>query len=277
MKKELFLLFNVIVVLLFLLHYTLFVHLTFVKNDYTYAFILLIPAILVSSYIFTVIASEVKESQDKKLEHLIKESLHEINLPISTIEANIEMLNRKLKDEKSITRINRIKKALKRLKRLYNLLSYNLKKEVLQIEKEEFDLSLLIKERVEFFQALNRNSFILELKKLKIYVDKIGLEQAIDNIIENAMKYSNRDGNIKITIKDNKLTIQDSGIGIDENEMQLVFQRYYQSDNSNSGDGIGLSIVKKYCDSEGIGLYIQSKKGVGTKVELDFTKVVRKD
>jgi len=176
MKKELFLLFNVIVVLLFLLHYTLFVHLNFVKNDYTYAFILLIPAILLSGYIFTVIATEVKESQDKKLEHLIKESLHEINLPISTIEANIDMLSRKVEDKKSATRINRIKEALKRLKRLYNLLSYNLKKEVLKIEKEEFDLSLLIKERIEFFQELNRNSFVLELKELKIYVDKIGLE-----------------------------------------------------------------------------------------------------
>lgn len=277
MKKELFLLFNVIVVLLFLLHYTLFVHLNFVKNDYTYAFILLIPAILLSGYIFTVIATEVKESQDKKLEHLIKESLHEINLPISTIEANIDMLSRKVEDKKSATRINRIKEALKRLKRLYNLLSYNLKKEVLKIEKEEFDLSLLIKERIEFFQELNRNSFVLELKELKIYVDKIGLEQAIDNIIENAMKYSNRDDIIKITIDKNRLIIEDSGIGIDENEMQLVFQRYYQSDNSNSGEGIGLSIVKKYCDSEGIGLHIYSKKGIGTKVDLDFSKVVRKD
>jgi len=277
MKKELFLLFNVIVVLLFLLHYTLFVHLNFVKNDYTYAFILLIPAILLSGYIFTVIATEVKESQDKKLEHLIKESLHEINLPISTIEANIDMLSRKVEDKKSATRINRIKEALKRLKRLYNLLSYNLKKEVLKIEKEEFDLSLLVKERIEFFQELNRNSFVLELKELKIYVDKIGLEQAIDNIIENAMKYSNRDDIIKITIDKNRLIIEDSGIGIDENEMQLVFQRYYQSDNSNSGEGIGLSIVKKYCDSEGIGLHIYSKKGIGTKVDLDFSKVVRKD
>ncbi len=274
MKFWLIVIFTLIVALLFTLHHIFFINLMFIQNDYLLAFILLIPAILFSAYVFTTIALESKESQDKLLEHLIRESLHEINLPISTIEANIKMLKAKLEDEKSIKRAKRIEEALDRLKRLYNLLAYNLKREIYEIEKEEIELDKLVKDRVEFFKELNRNKFELNLTPLKIKTDKIGLEQTIDNIIENAMKYSKKDTTIRITIDGTKLIVQDSGIGIEDSELSLIYQRYYQSDDNFTGEGIGLSIVKRYCDKEGIGLKIESKKGVGTKVILDFKRVI---
>ncbi len=276
MKTQAYILFVAIIGLLFALHYTLYIHLSFIQNDYYFAFLLLIPAILLSAYIFTMIVSEAKESQDRALEHLIKESLHEINLPIATIEANIQMLEKSIKEQKSITKINRIKEALKRLKRLYNLLSYNIKKEILEIEKENISLDKLIKQRVEFFKNFNRNSFILNLEPLEIYTDKIGLEQIIDNIIENAMKYSNKNSAITISLKDTVLIIEDRGIGIDESELPYIYQRYYQAQDSSKGEGIGLSIVKRFCDKEGINLKIESKKGIGTKVILDFKKLKNK-
>ena len=122
MKFWLIVIFTAIVALLFQLHYIFFTNLEFIQNDYTWSFILLIPAILFTAYVFTTIALDSKESQDKLLEHLIRESLHEINLPISTIEANIKMLKAKLETEKEIRRATRIQEALDRLKRLYNLL-----------------------------------------------------------------------------------------------------------------------------------------------------------
>ena len=274
MKFWLIIIFTLIVALLFTLHHIFFINLMFIQNDYLLAFVLLIPAILFSAYVFTTIALESKESQDKLLEHLIRESLHEINLPISTIEANIKMLKTKLEDEKSLKRAKRIEEALDRLKRLYNLLAYNLKREIYEIEKEEIELDKLVKDRVEFFKELNRNKFELNLTPLKIKTDKIGLEQTIDNIIENAMKYSKKNTTIRITIDGTKLIVQDSGIGIEDSELSLIYQRYYQSDDNFTGEGIGLSIVKRYCDKEGIGLKIESKKDVGTKVILDFKRVI---
>ena len=274
MKFWLILIFTFIVALLFELHHIFFLNLKFIQNDYELAFLLLIPAILFSAYVFTTIALESKESQDKLLEHLIRESLHEINLPISTIEANIKMLKRSLESEKDRKRAIRIEEALDRLKRLYNLLAYNLKKEIYEIEKEEIELNKLIQNRVEFFKELNRNNFELNLTPLKIRADRIGLEQTIDNIIENAMKYSKKDTTITITIDGTKLTIKDNGIGIDDSELSLIYQRYYQSDDNFTGEGIGLNIVKRYCDKEGIGLKIESKKGIGTKVILDFKRVI---
>ena len=273
MKYNVAIIFVAVEFLLFALHYFLIEHLEFIQNDYLFAFLLLIPAILFSAYIFVIVSSEPKETQDKILEHLIKESLHEINLPIATIDANIKMLKKRLLQEKDLKKIERIEEALKRLKREYKLLSYNLKKEILEVEKEVFDLKELIEDRVAFFQSLKRNKFILNLNTLMLKTDKLGLEQVVDNLIENAMKYSKKEMPIEIKIEDNRLFIKDSGIGIDESELSLIFQRYYQSDSSFVGEGIGLSIVKRFCDKEGIDLKIDSKKGVGTVVKLDFKKV----
>ena len=235
---------------------------------------LLIPAIFLSGYILYNLLNEQKERQDKLLEHIVRETLHEINLPISTIEANMKMLSKNLNSTKDLKRVNRVINSLDRLKRLYNLLSYNIKKEILPIEKESIFLDKILKDRVAFFRELNRNRFILNLEPLYIKVDKIGLEQALDNIIENAMKYSNKDSNIEITIKNGKLHIKDYGIGIEQDELSLIYQRYYQESSSNIGEGIGLSIVKSFCDNSGILLKIESKKGYGTEVIMDFKRVI---
>jgi len=242
--------------------------------DFWISVILLTPAIILFGYILFNLINEQKRAQDKLLEHIVRETLHEINLPISTIEANIKMLSKNLDNQKDLKRLNRIKSSLDRLKRLYNHLSYNIKKEITPIEKEVLQLDTFIKDRVAFFQEFNRNIFKLKLKKLTINVDKIGLEQTIDNIIENAMKYSLKNSEILIYINSTKLTIQDFGIGIEQDELSLIYQRYYQENSTNIGEGIGLSIVKKFCDKNGINLKIESQKGIGTKVIMDFKNLI---
>jgi signal transduction histidine kinase len=183
------------------------------------------------------------------------------------------MLSKKL-DSKDLKKANRIISSLDRLKRLYSHLSYNIKKEILPIQKEEINLKEFIEDRVAFFKEFNRNRFLIEVKPLLLLTDKIGLEQTIDNIIENAMKYSNKDSLISIYTDNKKLIIQDRGKGIEQSELSLIYQRYYQEDSTNLGEGIGLSIVKSFCDSNLINLKIESSKGVGTKVILDFKNII---
>ncbi len=271
MKWWFFALFVVIVALLFGLHALIYFSFSFSSRSYVVALLLLTPAILFSAYLFLNIVIEPKESQDKKLEHLIKESLHELNLPIATIKANIEMLKRAEEDRKKIKRIKRVETALERFKRLFDTLAYNLKREILPIEKEVVAVDKVVNERIEFFKELKRNSFILYLEPLTLTLDKIGLEQVLDNIIENAIKYSSKETRIEIELKAKKLHIRDYGIGIEASDLPLIYQRYYQGDKEFSGEGIGLAIVRRYCDSEGIRLKIESQKGRGTEVILDFT------
>ncbi len=211
---------------------------------------------------------------DENLLHLTKEILHELNIPLSTIKANTTMLRRSLKDnEKGIKRIERIENSSKRLERLYSELIYSIKREIEDIEKESFDLVLLIEERVEALKTLDRNPFVIYIPPCNIYVDKIGFEKMIDNVLINAMKYSQKDKPITIKLENNILTIKDRGIGMDELELVKIYDRYYQSDNHISGDGIGLSLVKAYCDDENIKIRIYSEKGKGTEVKFNLINV----
>lgn len=215
-----------------------------------------------------------KWEMDAKFAHLSKEILHELNIPLSTIDANAKMLKKTHVDEKSQRRIDRIEAASVRLKRLYDELVYTINKEIHTIEKEHFSLAVLLEERVEVLRGFGRNPFELALSDFSLSADKIGFEQMIDNLLNNAMKYSDKRSLIKITTEGETVLIQDSGIGMDEAELVQIFERYYQTDESQKGEGIGLALVKAYCDEAGIGIVILSEPGKGTTVKLDLKQIV---
>jgi signal transduction histidine kinase len=215
-----------------------------------------------------------KAELDASLSQLSSEILHELNIPLSTIKANSAMLKKRVEDdEKSLQRLNRIEASSVRLERLYKELVYSIKKEIHTITKEKLLLEPLLRERIETFEAFGRNSFSLDIGEIFIEIDKIGFEKMIDNLLMNAMKYSSKESLIKVILKENVLMIIDEGIGMDETQLLRVYERYYQSDNRQEGQGIGLALVKAYCDDEGIEIQIQSEKGIGTSVSLDLEKV----
>jgi signal transduction histidine kinase len=141
------------------------------------------------------------------------------------------------------------------------------------IEKERFSLSDLLKERVHVFEEQKRNPFILDIAAYEIEVDKIGFEQMIDNLLSNAMKYSSKETPISLVLDEDILCIIDKGIGMSSTDLLQVYERYYQADENKEGVGIGLSLVKSYCDEEGIDIQIVSQKDVGTEVRLNLVKV----
>lgn len=237
-------------------------------------FFLLFLLSLGFGYIFSSYILSQKFKIDESLLHLTKEILHELNIPLSTIQANSTLLKRTLKgNDKGLKRLGRIDNASKRLERLYMELIYSIKKEIHSVEKEQVKLVLLIEERVDILKQQKRNSFILEIEPFDIYVDKIGFEKMLDNILINAMKYSDKNSAIKIKLQESILLIEDSGVGMDEVELITIYERYYQSDYHVSGEGIGLALVKAYCDDEKIRIDISSQKGVGTVVRFDLLNV----
>lgn len=215
-----------------------------------------------------------KREMDEKFSHLSKEILHELNIPLATIEANTKMLTKNLSDEKSQKRLQRIESASLRLKRLYDELLYSINKELHKIEKEPFSLRQLLEERVEALRELGRNPLELFVSDMTLRADKIGFEQMIDNLLNNAMKYSPKESLVEIRSENEKLLINDRGIGMDESQIVQVYERYYQADGKQTGEGIGLTLVKAYCDEEGINIVIQSVRGEGTTVILDLSPLV---
>ena len=205
------------------------------------------------------------------LQNLSKETLHELNLPISTIKANSQMRKKKLSDEKSLKRLERIEGACLMLQQRYNELDYLIKTQTTEKIKESFDVAHLVEERVTFLRPLYPQiKFNLLLESTQILNDSIGLGKVIDNLIDNAVKYSQKSTNIDIKLENNILYITDYGIGMDELELLNIFNKYYQNDNNMKGFGIGLSLVKRFCDQQKIHLSFTSKQDIGTTVKLKF-------
>jgi len=217
-----------------------------------------------------------RKTQDHLL-HLTKDIIHELNIPLSTIQANTSMLVRKAENEREQKRLKRIENASVRLKKLYDELVYTIRKEMHQIEREKFDLAEVIASRVEIFKEQQRNPFVLELAPCRVFTDKIGFERIFDNLVTNAMKYSPKDAPITIRLNNGHLEIIDSGIGMDETQLLKIYERYYQADSKKEGEGIGLALVKAYCDQEDITIDVASEKGEGTRVTLDLEKIIHKE
>jgi len=225
-------------------------------------------------YVLTALIFAPKKQMEDTLTSLTNDIVHELNIPLSTIKANTAMLKKTMEDEKSLKRIKRIEDASVRLKKLYDELVYSIHKEMHTIEKERFDLKTLLEERIEIFKEQKRNPFDLILESYEIEVDKIGFEQMFDNIVSNAMKYSPKDTPIYVKLNENILSIEDKGVGMSATELLRVHERYYQADNQKDGEGIGLSLVKDYCEDEGLEIHIKSEKGVGTCVSFNLSKVM---
>ncbi len=224
-------------------------------------------------YVLSMLIFAPKKQMENTLTSLSNDIIHELNIPLSTIKANTEMLKKNMEDEKSLKRIKRIEDASVRLKKLYDELVYSIHKEMHDIEKERFDLKMLIEERVAVFQEQKRNHFVINVSVYEIEVDRIGFEQMLDNLLSNAMKYSSKTSVITVTLDQSTLRIKDEGVGMSTTDLLRIHERYYQADEAQEGVGLGLALVKTYCDEEGIVIQIESQKDVGTQITLDLSKV----
>jgi two-component system, OmpR family, sensor kinase len=210
----------------------------------------------------------------QNIDDIIKETLHELNIPIATIEANASMILKKLEDTKQQKQLSRIIQSSSHLLYLHKRLKYLLKKEFHQVTLEDIKLDDFIQTSVLEYQTLYpKANFELDLSTCTIHSDFFGLKQVLDNIISNAIKYADTTPNIKITLKEYTLEIIDHGKGMDENTILQIYQRYYQADEKQTGEGIGLSVVKNFCDTYKIRLSISSELGEFTKVVLQFQQL----
>ncbi|BDY12456.1 hypothetical protein HCR_07680 [Hydrogenimonas cancrithermarum] len=236
--------------------------------------IMLLPLSILFGYILSKVALEPLFITNDLLDKLLKDTLHELNIPLSTIFANVSMLKRKETDPKKLTRLERIEKAGENLGELYEDLDYFIKKEIGSVERERFDLADIVAGSIAKVDDIKGDiSIQYDNRSVPIVADRRGCQKAVDNLISNAIKYNRPGGSVKISYEKGWLVIEDSGIGMDETALFHIFDRYYQSDLNASGYGIGLHIVKTFCDEHGIEIKISSKVGEGTTFRLDFGAV----
>lgn len=202
---------------------------------------------------------------NEKLDSFIKDSMHEINTPLSIININIDLFNRKNESSKYLSRI---KAASKVLSSIYNDMDYLIKHDTVEFIDEKKNLSSYLSERIEYFSevATIKNITIEHLIEpdIMIMMNQKQLQLLIDNSISNAIKYSYEQGIVEIYLKKDGdkaiLSFRDYGVGISNTEK--VFERYYRENKQKSGFGIGLSIVSS----------IIKKYNISVKITSELTK-----
>ncbi len=213
------------------------------------------------------ISSSKKQIQNllTQQDFFLKKIIHEINTPLSIISLNIDNLVNKQGPNENF---EAIKASTKSLSSIYNDLYYLVKKEKLDYEKEQINISTFMSQRIMFFDEMaNVKNIDIDLSIGQNFIlsfSNYELERIIDNTISNALKYSYENCFVDIVIDFDEdkqkffIEIIDDGMGIEKpNE---VFNAYYQQKNENKGLGLGLNIVKEICDKYNIEIIVSSQE-----------------
>ena len=208
------------------------------------------------------------------IDFLIRQTLHELNTPVASIKANLSLLKKNETDQKRLDRLGRIEFASDKLFELYEAMEYEIKSKIGKTSKENFMVDEIVQKSFAKHKDLNK-TITLGAKNCdyQVFCDKLGFQKMVDNLVSNAIKYNKQNGFVDIFIENQTLKIKDSGIGIEAKNLFAVFEAYFQEDAQKTGFGIGLAIVKDFCDTYDIKIAIESNEN-GTTFELNLRNVL---
>ena len=206
------------------------------------------------------------------LDRFIKDTTHELNTPVTAIITNIEMIDKSSLDERLLKKINRIEIGAKTISNIYEDLTFVTLNNQIISNNEDINLSNVLKQRVEYFNSIatmKKINFDLDIKDdIFMVCDMKKITKLIDNILSNAIKYNKIAGFIKVNLDDNILSIEDSGKGIEKENLKTLFERYSRFDKSVGGFGIGLNIVSLIAKEYNLKIDVKSQINMGTTVEI---------
>lgn len=238
-----------------------------------------------------IIAKEKAEQADKLKTYFLAQMSHEIRTPLNVIVSFCNFIKEEIKDKLSsdlLQSFDSIDMASKRITRTIDLIlnmsaiqsgSYktsfktiNIKSDVLESLETEFKLIAQGK-GLDF--SINYNTQDLEL-----FADDYSITQIFSNLIDNAIKYTLK-GYVEVTVDRNDennlvIKVKDTGIGISNEFIPKLFQPFTQEEQGYTrrfeGSGLGLALVKKYCEINNAEIFVESKKDIGTTFTVIFKK-----
>ncbi|MBC7188698.1 PAS domain-containing sensor histidine kinase [Candidatus Aerophobetes bacterium] len=226
-------------------------------------------------------------TQMKNIEKIKREFIasasHELRTPLAAIKGFIETLEEEL-NGKNRTYTNIIKRHTDRLINIVEdlLILSEIEEKQHRLKKEKVNVVKIIKDVLYVFQTKIRKKnlflkFEVEENLPPVNADPAALEQMFINLIDNAIKYTDKGGIfIFIGKKENllRVEVEDTGIGIAKEHLPRIFERFYVVDKSRSrrmgGTGLGLSIVKHIVLLHGGDINVESTPGVGTKFTINL-------
>ena len=226
----------------------------------------------------------IDETKRQRLEKIREEFSanvsHELKTPLTSICGFAELLKNDMvavDDQKEI--INSIYSESNRLLDLIDeIIRISSLESSVTVKKEDVNLREIADELAYQFRdkAEKKNVRIIVNGNEKLMANNTMMWELLSNLLDNAIKYNKEDGSVKIDMSrdtDNViLSVEDTGIGIDNKDLDRVFERFYRVDKSRSkksgGTGLGLSIVKHIIKNHDGNLKVESELGKGTKITV---------
>ena len=268
-----------------------------IENKKFYTYLTILISLVIGVIVFSIMLYIRKkktfelELQNKKNQEItnlkntyIENLSHEIRTPLTIIQGYLELIRNNVFNSANV--ISYSDKTLSSTDAILKFLNDFLTS--LKLEKNEYNSKNTVKNIGQFLsKTINSFESITTLKNQKLYYktniktskktinyDFASLEKILNNLLTNAIKFSNTTSSIFVksvlTEKDLKITIKDEGIGINKEDLPKIFSRFYQSkDNKvNGGFGIGLSLVKELVEKLNGTISVVSEKNIGTSFTL---------
>ncbi len=210
---------------------------------------------------------------------------HELRTPMTSIRGFIEgILDGTIPPDRQEYYLTIVRDETNRLNRLVNDLLDLAKMEAgeVTLSLKPFDINELVRRCVIKLETLllDKNIFVeadFEEEGMYVNADADAIERVIYNLVHNAIKFTPENGRIKITTKAQKskvlVSVKDNGAGIEKDELDMIWERFYKTDKSRSrdktGTGLGLAIVKNIINEHGQQIWVESEPGKGA--EFIFT------
>lgn len=233
------------------------------------------------------------QKSDMLRRELIANVSHDLRTPLATLRGYMETLLMKDDSLPAEERRNYLNIAISHCERLSKLITdlFELAKLEAQdtvVHSESFSLSELVQDVVQKFELTAQERHINIVTNIGkglpfAYADIALIERALENLLENAFRYTPGEGSISIVLSNHEsehitVRLSDTGQGIPEKELPRIFDRFYQSDKSRKGkaghSGLGLAITKRIMELHGTSIDVQSALNSGTS--FTFTLPVRK-
>jgi len=234
------------------------------------------------------VISDVTESTkaDRMQSDFIANVSHELRTPLTSVKVYAETLRTGSVEEKGTEQefldiiVSEADRMNGLIKELMDLASTDYTELVLNLA--ESDLPTLVKTSIKKLSGLAQGKSIVinrmfdENMSLSVEMDRVRIEQVLINILNNAIKYTDEEGRVDVDIISGQncvqIVITDDGIGIPEEDLARVFERFYRGDKARTGGiggtGLGLAISKQIVEAHGGTIGIESKYGRGTTVTV---------
>ena len=233
--------------------------------------------------------SSREELVDRFKDQLISIASHQLKTPMTVMKGNIELLsggNNLSEPQKNI--VSDLKRGTENLTRTISdfLDLSRIEEGRFKLEPEKVSFCDLVSSAVTRLRGFAEETkvvlnFVRPDKDFYVLVDESRMKQAINNTIDNAIKYSKSGGEVRIAITEEKetalLSVKDSGIGIPEHDQKMIFEKFFRASNTagkQGGSGLGLFLVKIIIEQSRGKIWFETKEGAGTTFFVRLPKYV---